>query len=239
MALSIEQWLLLYLKCFINAVLYYRNVYPPESFSWNKYQAFNLPRHMPITRHQGLQDYIEELCLDITSKLVHLRSFSLHIVGAGVAGAAGQLWERYILDFAEWNHGGGEVHESEAFDSLRACLNDLLCKLEQLPAVAPGRVAIEPIVETFQLELGRAVGRVKTDSEKLALDRNVNWVRCAEAQWTQRRSGQGPMAHRVQMTPVAGFHAGPLAINQHFERTIVGPTTEDNIYAERATRARR
>ncbi|AGO14213.1 AaceriAER420Cp [[Ashbya] aceris (nom. inval.)] len=239
MAPQIEQWLLLYLKCFINAILYYRNVYPPESFSWSKYQAFNLPRHMPITRHQGLQEYIEELCLDVTSKLAHLRSFSLHIVSTGVSGTAGQLWERYILDFADWVHGSSEVLEAEAFDSLRACLNDLLCKLEQLPAVAAGCVAVEPVVETFQLELGRAMRRVKTDSDKLALDRDVNWVRCAEAQWTQRRSGQGSAAHRVQMTPVAGFHAGPLAINQHFERAIVGPTTEDNIYAERATRARR
>lgn len=122
----IEKWLKIYLKCFVNVVLYYRNVYPSESFDWTTYQAFNLPRYIPINRHPGLQKYIEELVVDVLGKLPHVHRFNLLIVTQEDV-----CVERYVLDFGEFIHDTAsiEVHETQVFDEFRSCLNSLISKL--------------------------------------------------------------------------------------------------------------
>ncbi|AET40133.1 Rev7p Ecym_5378 [Eremothecium cymbalariae DBVPG len=224
---GVEKWLKLYLKCFINIVLYYRNVYPPESFNWSRYQAFNLPRHLPVTRHQGLEQYIEELSNDLLTKLEHIRCFNLNIVTSDDSKSygipSGQVWERYVLDFGDWIHHSDEdeskITEGLVFDELRACFNDLLKKLQKLPRVAPRLVTFEAIIEVFDLSLGRDVHNVVTEEERLDLDRSLNWVKYSKDDYARADTTLAlDDVPEVQLTAVVGCDVGSMVINQYFER---------------------
>lgn len=96
----VHKWIKIYLKCYINLILYYRNVYPKESFNVTTYQGFNLPQFMPITRHPDLQDYIEELINDLISKLSHVYKLSIVVLDQ----TYDICLEKFVLDFSEFKH---------------------------------------------------------------------------------------------------------------------------------------
>ncbi|AMD22841.1 HHR072Wp [Eremothecium sinecaudum] len=239
---DIERWLRIYLKCFINAILYYRNVYPKESFAWTTYQAFNLPRHMPINRYPELQDYIDELILDVLSKLQHVRCFNLNIIRNKETEvdqpSSIQVWERYVLDFSDWVHGANEETtaneiEGQVFDELRAALNDLLRRIETLPSVRPGSVTFEACIDAIDLTLGRTMTAVNTKEEKVSLDRSVNWVICHNDEFTRNQNLRFAIdPPEVQFMPLIGCEVGPIIIGQYFERILLPKSTTDTIYEE-------
>lgn len=61
----------IYLKCWINLILYYRNIYPATSFALETFNVFNLPINFPINRNPILIDYIENLIQDFLEILKH------------------------------------------------------------------------------------------------------------------------------------------------------------------------
>ena len=96
----VYKWIRVYLKCYVNLILYYRNVYPRESFDFTTYQGFNLPQFTPVTRHPGLQDYIENLILDLLTKITHIYKISILILDQQYD----ICLEKYTLDFTEFKH---------------------------------------------------------------------------------------------------------------------------------------
>lgn len=219
----IEKWLRIYFKCFINAVLYYRNVYPRESFDWTSYQAFNLPRHIPINRHPSLQEYIETLIVDVLGKLSNTKSFNLRIVTEEDAICI----EKYTLDFSEFRHEDPQnMTETAVFDDLRSSLNDLLAKLQKLPAIKPGSVTFEVIIDTLGLSLGHNMNRPKNASEKVEQEQDVNWVKCLPIGFdpTQYPTDEAMTTMpRIKMTSLVGCDVGPMVVHQFMERLIFPP----------------
>ncbi|SCU85208.1 LAMI_0C10484g1_1 [Lachancea mirantina] len=217
------KWLKVYLKCFINAVLDFRNVYPQESFDWTTYQAFNLPRHIPINRHPQVSQYIETLIEDLLSKLGNIRTFNLNIVRCDDRACI----ENYAIDFSELRHWDTElVSETEVFDELRSSLNGLLSQLEKLPKIKPGTVTFEIIIEGPDLNLGREAGRVLNETEKRHLEQNVNWTKTGENQFQGKITnselgneiqGFGP---KVKLTSIAGCDSGPIVFYVYTQRII-------------------
>ncbi|KAL6948661.1 hypothetical protein ACO0QE_001134 [Hanseniaspora vineae] len=61
----------IYLKCWINLILHYRNIYPATSFALETFNVFNLPINFPINRNPILIDYIENLIQDFLEVLKH------------------------------------------------------------------------------------------------------------------------------------------------------------------------
>lgn len=53
----------LYLKVYINLVLYYNNIYPSNVFTslLNSKKIFNLSIHLPMVRHPRIEEYIEKV----------------------------------------------------------------------------------------------------------------------------------------------------------------------------------
>ncbi|SCU88281.1 LADA_0E09252g1_1 [Lachancea dasiensis] len=224
----IERWLSVYLKCFINVILYFRNVYPKEAFDWLSYQAFNLPRHMPMNRHPDLQNYIETLVKDILTKLESIRQFNLRIVQV----QDGACIERYALDFSEFRHEeADEELEIQVFDELRSSLNSLIARLEKLPVVKPASVTFEVAIDAVGLSLGRQMSRVHNLKERLTQEQDFNWVKCSEDTFSSPRSPQGQQQlPRVKMIALAGCEAGPLVIYQFMEILLSTPDTTSQVY---------
>ncbi|KAM3160741.1 REV7-like protein [Lachancea thermotolerans] len=220
----VEKWLQIYFKCIINVVLYYRNVYPKESFDWTTYQAFNLPRHIPLNRHPQLQEYVETLVTDVISKLGYIKNFNLRIVNQ----EDGVCIERYVLDFSEFRHEEvGNTTELEVFDEMRSSLNSLIAQLEKLPKIRPGSVTFEIVIDSEGLDLGHRMNRVHTLKERLEQEQDTNWVKCSEGSFTaeprpKRSQAQDP---RIKMIALAGCDSGPLVIYQFMER-LLAPTGE-------------
>lgn len=53
----------LYLKVYINLILYYNNIYPSNVFTslLNSKKIFNLSIHLPMVRHPRIEEYIEKV----------------------------------------------------------------------------------------------------------------------------------------------------------------------------------
>ncbi|OEJ89256.1 hypothetical protein AWRI3580_g1656 [Hanseniaspora uvarum] len=53
----------LYLKVYINLILYYNNIYPSNVFTslLNSKKIFNLSMHLPMIRHPRIEEYIEKI----------------------------------------------------------------------------------------------------------------------------------------------------------------------------------
>ncbi|CUS23620.1 LAQU0S11e00408g1_1 [Lachancea quebecensis] len=218
----VEKWLQIYFKCIINVILYYRNVYPRESFDWTTYQAFNLPRHIPLNRHPQLQEYVETLITDVISKLEHIKNFNLRIVNQ----EDGVCIERYVLDFSEFRHNEVEnTTEEDVFDEMRSSLNSLIAQLEKLPKVRPGSVTFEVVIDSEGLELGHKMNRVHTLKERLEQERDTNWVKCSEDSFTVEPNSRRSEDPRIKMISLAGCDSGPLVIYQFIER-LLAPSGE-------------
>lgn len=213
----IEKWLKIYLKCFVNVVLYYRNVYPSESFDWTTYQAFNLPRYIPINRHPGLQKYIEELVVDVLGKLPHVHRFNLLIVTQEDV-----CVERYVLDFGEFIHDTAsiEVHETQVFDEFRSCLNSLISKLEKLPSIGPNKVTFSATLDAVSIGLGHSVHAVKTVQGRQMLEQSVNWTKCKADTFANTFETSQEYKPKIKVTSMVGCDIGPMVIYQFMERLL-------------------
>ncbi|CEP62113.1 Rev7p LALA0_S04e08130g [Lachancea lanzarotensis] len=214
MSWAVSKWLQVYLKCYVNVILYYRNVYPKEAFDWTSFQAFNLPRHVPMNRHPGLQGYIETMVVDIISKLQAVRHFNVRIIQQD----DGACIERYALDFGELRHDQvSDVKETDVFDELRSSLNSLISRLEKLPQIKPNTVAFDIVIDSVGLNLGRKMNRVQNLKERLAQEQDSNWVKCAEEPFISSSQERSP---RIKMITLTGCDAGPLVIYQFMEVLI-------------------
>ncbi|CAI4064386.1 Rev7p SKDI_09G0310 [Saccharomyces kudriavzevii IFO 1802] len=230
----VEKWLKVYLKCYINLILFYRNVYPPQSFNFTTYQSFNLPQYVPINRHPALIDYIEELIIDVLSKLTHIYRFSICIINK----QNDLCIEKYVLDFGELQHVDKDdqgTTETEVFDEFRSSLNSLIFHLEKLPKINDDSVTFEIAINAVELELGHKLDRTrKIDNleEKLEVERDSNWVKCQEdANLPEENAFQSP---KIKVSSLVGCDAGPLVIHQFSEKLISGGNDEilNGVYSQ-------
>lgn len=224
----IHKWIQVYLKCYINLILYHRNLYPAASFDFTTYQAFNLPQFIPINRHSGLQSYIEELIDDILSKILHIYKVSVCIVTKD----EGTCIERYVLDFGEFRHVDeiGSLSESEVYDEFRSSLNSLISKLEKLTPINDDLVTFEIAINTTELRLGQLAESMRdTSNEREAkeFNRDTNWVKCKEEDYIPYSGVQnGPICSKIKMISLVGCDIGPLVIYNYLEQLI---STADNL----------
>ncbi|SCV05475.1 LANO_0H08306g1_1 [Lachancea nothofagi CBS 11611] len=224
------KWLRVFMKSYINVILYYRNVYPKESFDWMSFQAFNLPRHLPMNRHPELQTYIENLISDVLLKLDSIRHFNLRIVKLD----DGTCVERYALDFNEFRHEEvSDLLETQVFDELRSSLNSLIARLENLPQIKPASVSFEIVIDSMGLSLGHKMNRVQNSKERQIQEQDSNWVKCSEEGFSanaQSLSTQ-PRNPRIKIISLTGCDIGPLVIFQFME-ILISPThtTSSQVY---------
>ncbi|EJS43346.1 rev7p [Saccharomyces arboricola H-6] len=230
----VEKWLKVYLKCYINLVLFYRNVYPPQSFDFTTYQSFNLPQYAPINRHPALIDYIEELILDILSKLTHTYRFCI-----GIINKHNDLCiEKYVLDFGEFQHVDEDdqiITETEVFDEFRSSLNSLILHLEKLPKINDDSITFEIAINVVELELGHKLDRTrKVDNleEKLEIERDSNWIKCQED--ANLPGGNAFQSPKIKLSSLVGCDVGPLIIHQFSEKLICSGNDEilDGVYSQ-------
>ncbi|CCK70428.1 Rev7p KNAG_0E01660 [Huiozyma naganishii CBS 8797] len=221
----VAKWLRIYLKSYISLILYHRNVYPAVSFELTTYQSFNLPQFIPVSRHEGLISYIEELVTDLLSKLIHTYRVSVCILDSQ---DESRVLERYVLDFSEFKHteNQGVVTETEVFDEFRTSLNSLITRLEKLPSVRNGAVSFEIAIGTVQLELGHAIETgwdLRSQEQLDAFERDVNWVKCDEdeglGELPAQLQSQQPTP-RIKMMALVGCDAGPLVIHSFIEMVM-------------------
>ncbi|CCD23428.1 Rev7p NDAI_0B03940 [Naumovozyma dairenensis CBS 421] len=243
----ITKWLKIYLKSYINLILYYRNVYPSTTFDFTTYQTFNLPQFTPINRHPQLQSYIEELILDLLSKLNHIYHISLCIINKSNEICV----EKYVLDFGEFKHittttnnarddGDDDednqiLSESEVFDEFRSSLNSLISHLEKLPKIKDNMVTFQIVINAVELQLGHHPHyslnheSINNENELLQFDRDVNWVKCKEDEnlpkydYTTTRNNNNHELNqpRIKMSSLVGCDVGPMIIHQFSERLIL------------------
>lgn len=219
----------IYLKCFINSILYHRNVYPAASFDITTYQAFNLPQFTPMNRHPEVQDYIEELVLDVLSKLVHIYGLSVCVVTK----EDDICIERYVLSFDEFRHVDdvGTLTESEVFDEFRSSFNSLTAHLEKLDPIRDDTVVFEVIINTMELELGhlpQGRERLKSKEDKLEFERETNWTKCDEDEGLPENIGV--IKPKIKMSSLVGCDVGPLIIRNHCEKLLVSDSSLNNVY---------
>lgn len=232
MNIWVEKWIRVYLKCFINLILYQRNVYPAASFDITTYEAFSLPQFTPVNRHPQLQEYIEELILDLLDKLVHIYGISLCVVTK----ENGICVERYVLRFDEFQHvdNVGVLSEDEVFDEFRSSLNSLTAHLEKQPPIKDNAVTFEVIINTLEMQLGhrpREMEPLRTLEDKLAFDRDTNWTKCEEDEGLpDPDQSKGIYRPKIKMTSLVGCDVGPLVIRHHSESLVVTDNSLDKIY---------
>ncbi|SCU86527.1 LAME_0D06546g1_1 [Lachancea meyersii CBS 8951] len=221
---AISKWLKVFLKCYVNVILYYRNVYPKEAFDWTSFQAFNLPRYMPMNRHPGLQNYIETMVTDVLSKLEAVQHFNLRIIQQD----DGACVERYALDFGELRHQDtSELQEPQIFDQLRSSLNSLIARLEKLPNVKPATVTFEIVIDSIGLSLGKKMSRVQNAKERQTQEQDSNWAKCTEEPFLSNPQQSKP---RIKLITLTGCDAGPFVIYQFMEMLISNPEASSQVY---------
>ena len=251
----VEKWLKIYLKCFVNLVLYHRNVYPASTFDLTTFQGFNLPQFLPINRSKVLQDYIEELILDILDKLPYVYLISLCIIDC----KDNLCIEKYCLDFGEFRHVSGgtdadnkkdsmPLKETDVFDEFRSSLNSLILQLERLPSIRDETVTFEVTLNTVDLGLGHGVidmvARQDTD-EVLQFERDTNWVRLKEDEVLASRprsvvGHKGEVADevsidetiqpKIRMISLVSCDLDPLVIHGYVELLLTSDEIASNVY---------
>lgn len=235
----VYKWIRIYLKCYINLILYYRNVYPGKSFDFTTYQGFNLPQFIPITRHPGLQDYIENLILDLLTKITHIYKISILILDQQYD----TCLEKYTLDFAEFKHlqsrnnfGDGynnnkgekdnesseQINETEVFDAFRSSLNSLINKLETLPKIKDDVVKFNVIINTVEMELGHAkdIGWNLNNKEDLnKFENDTNWTLCQNEHNENYFIDVNKVQPTIKMISLIGCDIGSIVIHNYVEVT--------------------
>lgn len=232
----VEKWLKVYLKCYINLILFYRNVYPPQSFDFTTFQSFNLPQYVPINRHPALIDYIEELILDTLSKLTHIYRFSVCIINK----QNDLCIEKYVLDFGELQHVNKNdqvITETEVFDEFRSSLNSLILHLEKMPKINDNSVTFEVTINAVELELGHKLDtrkNVDNSEEKLEVERDSNWVKCQEDANLPDEDTSAFQHPKIKLFSLVGCDVGPLIIHQFSEKLISSGDDKilDGVYSQ-------
>lgn len=219
----------IYLKCFINSILYHRNVYPAASFDVTTYQAFNLPQFTPINRHPDLQEYIEELILDVLSKLLHVYALSLCVVTK----EDNICIEKYVLSFDEFQHidDVGTLSESEVFDEFRSSLNSLTAHLEKLDPIKDDTVVFEVVINTMDMQLGHlnpGEESLRNKEEMLKFERETNWTKCDEDEGLPENIGT--IKPKIKMTSLVGCDVGPLIVHNYCEKLLVSDNSLSGVY---------
>lgn len=216
------KWIRIYLKCYINLILCYRNVYPRESFDLTTYQGFNLPQFIPITRHPGLQDYIENLILDLLTKITHIYKISILILDQQYD----ICLEKYTLDFSDFKHlqstDNSNNNETEVFDTFRSSLNSLINKLETLPKIKDDTVKFNVIINTVELELGHAkdVGwRLDNKEDLNKFEYDTNWTICKDEDNENFFIDVNKIQPTIKMISLIGCNIGPIIIHNYIEIT--------------------
>ncbi|SSD60648.1 uncharacterized protein SCODWIG_02409 [Saccharomycodes ludwigii] len=178
-----RDYLVIYLKCWINIILYYRNVYPLTSFTLTTFNVFNLPQQIPINRNPKLINYIETLIADVVDdKLINLSLSSItvaiieiennnetikgktHITNDNV------IVEKYILDFQEFQYDNIKLSSSPndddacgkemIFQEFRSSLNNFTNFIKNLPyGFKDGQVKFKVFIECLDQMLGLDPGR--------------------------------------------------------------------------------
>lgn len=228
----VYKWIRIYLKCYINLILYYRNVYPRESFDYTTYQGFNLPQFIPITRHPGLQDYIENLILDLLSKITHIYKISILILDQQYD----ICLEKYTLDFTEFKHIQSRnsnndeddnvndelINETEVFDVFRSSLNSLINKLETLSKIKDDTVKFNVIINTVEMELGHAkdIGWNLNNKEDMnKFENDTNWTLCQNEDDENFHIELKKAQPTIKMISLVGCDIGSIIIHNYIEVT--------------------
>ncbi|CCE63634.1 hypothetical protein TPHA_0F01500 [Tetrapisispora phaffii CBS 4417] len=217
----IEKWIKVYLKSYINLVLYHRNVYPSITFELTTYQAFTLPKFIPINRHQGLQQYIEELINDVLSKLIHIFKVSIGIIDK----ENNVCIEKYVLDFGEFQHLDdiSSLTEMDVYNEFRSSLNCLITQLEDMPQVKDDTVAFQVFINTVEynpLATIESIERVSNEDIKNTFDRAANWTKCEEHEYIENlheNNGQP----KVKLISLIGCDIGPFVIYNYIEQLMI------------------
>lgn len=223
----IQKWIKVYLKCYINLILYYRNVYPSESFHLTTYQSFNLPQFVPITRHPGLQGYIETLILDLINKLTHVYQISLLVIET----ESNICLERYYLDFSDFKHTSIDsdtdddneqpgLNENEVFDEFRSSLNSLINKLETLPKFKDDSVTFDIMINVVNMELGHGQGvgwNLATQEQLTKFENDTNWTKCHNEDDENYNNLIGEEPPTVKMISLVGCDLGPFVVHNYME----------------------
>ncbi|CCF60242.1 hypothetical protein KAFR_0J01780 [Kazachstania africana CBS 2517] len=228
----IAKWFKIYLKSYINLILYHRNVYPANTFTSTTFQAFNLPQFVPINRNPSLQSYIEELIDDLLSKLSHIYRINICINDA----VTNLCLEKYVLDFSEFKHVENDSMpaEGEVFDEFRSSLNSLISKLEKLRQIKDGSVVFEIVINAIELELGHSTTSFTTDKkEMMAFDRENNWTKCQEDENLPKEDYEaGNFQPKIKMTSLVGCDIGPFIVHNFYETLISGNAILSSIYMD-------
>lgn len=211
----VHKWVQVYLKCYINLILYYRNVYPSESFDLTTFQGFNLPQFIPMTRHPGLQQYIEDWIQDILTKLTHIYKLSILILDQSYD----IVLEKYVLDFSEFKHlEDTNLNETEVFDEFRSSLNSLINKVGTLPHVKDNTVTFNFMINSVYMELGHGkdVGWNLTNQDQLQkFENDTNWTRVHdEDKQNFVNVKEKPV---IKMISLIGCDIGSLIIHNYME----------------------
>ncbi|CAB4253258.1 similar to Saccharomyces cerevisiae YIL139C REV7 Accessory subunit of DNA polymerase zeta, involved in translesion synthesis during post-replication repair [Maudiozyma barnettii] len=257
----IKKWLQVYLKCFINLILYYRNVYPKTTFDLTTFQGFNLPQHLPINRNDTLQNYIEELISDIIGKLNHIYRVGICIMNI----KNDYCIEKYVLDFGEFKHYTDKseeenstslLRETDVFDEFRSSLNSLQSKLEKMDSIKDEYVTFEVVINTLEMNLGHGVVDTITNEEvdqTLQFERDTNWTKMKEddnlpnlrpkelsmleddgiivSQPEHLSQFQKP---KIRITSLIGCDINPFIIHNYIERLIFHDGSSESAYVDQS-----
>lgn len=183
---------------------------------------FNLPQWCPITRHPGLQQYIEELINDLLTKLLNVYSFNILIQDKEY----GLILEKYVIDLSELkqiqdNSNNHTVYnETEIFNDLRSSINDLVRHLERLNHIKDNTVSFDIVINTVKLSLGHSthVGWVLNNEKDLTqFERDINWTKYTEDENLPTQQYPSVGDPYIKMFALVGCDAGPLVIHNYME----------------------
>lgn len=250
----IKKWLTVYLKSYINLILYHRNVYPSSTFDLTTFQGFNLPQFLPINRNETLQNYIEELISDLLVKITHIYRVSICIIDI-----QNELCiEKYVLDFGEFKHFTNKdeeekqssvLLETDIFDEFRSSLNSLIVKLEKLERIKDATVSFEVAINTLEMNLGHGVVDTigdKDNDQVSQFERDTNWTKMKEDEKlpdTEEKSHQFDdgiiitqptqsqfYKPKLKMIPLVGCDMGPFIIHNYIEQLLMADNSLGNVY---------
>lgn len=182
---------------------------------------------MPITRHSGLNDYIEEFIMDIMGKLEHVYRLNICVV----AKETGWCVERYVLDFGEFQHGEepagiSAADEVDVYNEFRSSLNSLIIYMEKLVKIRDDTVIFDLIIDTVEMNLGTKMvtdpNRTFSPEEVTEFERDNSWVKYYQDQnLPDPVETSGFYKPKLKLTSLVGCEWGSIRIQQFNERLLM------------------
>ncbi|CAL9733872.1 DNA polymerase zeta processivity subunit [Monosporozyma servazzii] len=168
-----------------------------------------------MTRHPGLEKYIEDWIQDILTKLTHIYKVSILILDQ----TYDIVLERYILDFSEFKHlEDMNLNETEVFDEFRSSLNSLINKVSTLSPIKDNTVTFNFMINSVYMELGHGkdVGWNLSNQEQLQkFENDTNWTRVHdEDKQNFINVKEKPV---IKMVSLIGCDIGSLIIHNYME----------------------